>query len=434
MPASAPPPPTNPLLGALRARAAEGTPEAMFKLAVALIGHGQYEEAFDQYGHAATAGHAGAQVQLARMLLYGITCDADPARAVDWLLRAETGANDATAGTLLAMIALGGVALPRDAGQINRRVLAAVQADHPPALLAAAVHFGRRPDADDQARCVQLLERASQRGDVVATRLLVERLRRGEGCQPQPERARQLAARLAAHGVPALPAIGAEPPASASAPAAATPGELALEDALQPPPATELAQRPHLLRIDRVLSSDECRLLVACAQPGLRRSRTIDPLTGQPQAMEVRTSSDASFDPVIEDLALRLVQLRLASAAGMELVNAEHLVVLRYAPGEQYRPHRDYHPPGEMARHRPESGNRTRTICTYLNAVEAGGETEFPHAGITVAPAPGRAVVFDNLHPDGRPDPDSLHAGLPVTRGEKWLATLWLRERAYRAY
>lgn len=431
MPASAPPPPTNPLLGALRARAAEGTPEAMFKLAVALIGHDLYEEAFDCYGRAATAGHAGAQVQLARMLLYGITCDADPARAVQWLLRAEAEANDVSASYLLALIALGGVAMPRDAEQINRRVLAAVQADHPPALLAAAVHFGRRVDASDQARCVQLLDRASQCGDVVATRLLVERLRRGEGCQPQPERARQLAAKLAAHGVPALPAITAGPPSDASA---AAPGVLALEDALQHPPATELAQRPHLLQVDRLLSSDECRLLVASAQPGLRRSRAIDPLTGQPQALEIRTSSDASFDPVIEDLALRLVQLRLASAAGMELVNAEHLVVLRYTPGEQYRPHRDYHPPGEMARHRPQSGNRARTICTYLNAVEAGGETEFPLAGISVAPSPGRAVVFDNLHPDGRPDPDSLHAGLPVTRGEKWLATLWLRERAYREY
>src|SRR3970040_1537373 len=168
MPASAPPPPTTPLLGAWRARAAEGTPEAMFKLAGALIGHGQYEEAFDCYGRAAAAGHAGAQVQLARMLLYGITCDADPARAVHWLLRAEAEANDVTAGYLLAMIALGGVALPRDAVRINRRFLAALQADHPSALRAAAVHFGRRPDAGEQARCVQLLERASQRGDVVA--------------------------------------------------------------------------------------------------------------------------------------------------------------------------------------------------------------------------------------------------------------------------
>lgn len=28
-------------------------------------------------------------------------------------------------------------------------------------------------------------------------------------------------------------------------------------------------------------------------------------------------------------------------------------------------------------------------------------------------------VRFDNLHADGRPDPDSLHAGLPVTTGRK---------------
>ena len=53
---------------------------------------------------------------------------------------------------------------------------------------------------------------------------------------------------------------------------------------------------------------------------------------------------------------------------------------------------------------------------------------------MSIAPVPGRAVVFDNLLADGRPDPESLHAGLPVARGEKWLATLWLRERRYRHY
>jgi hypothetical protein len=43
-------------------------------------------------------------------------------------------------------------------------------------------------------------------------------------------------------------------------------------------------------------------------------------------------------------------------------------------------------------------------------------------------------VVFDNLFADGRPDPDSLHAGTPVERGEKWLATLWIRQRRYRDF
>ena len=124
---------------------------------------------------------------------------------------------------------------------------------------------------------------------------------------------------------------------------------------------------------------------------------------------------------------------RAAVRAGVPLAHAERLTVLRYLPGEQYRPHRDYLPPGSPETDRPDAGNRLRTICVYLNGVEAGGATAFPHAGLEIAPKAGRAVVFDNLHADGRPDPDSLHAGLPVEAGEKWLATLWIRQRPYRA-
>lgn len=420
-------------LGALRSDAASGVPEATFKLAMSLIAQGQYEEALGWQGRAAEAGHVGAQVEFGRMLLYGIACDPDPHRAVDWLLRAES-AGSVVAGYLLALIGLGGVALPRD-GHINNRLLAAVQADYPPAIRAAAIHFGRRQNDTDQALCLQLLGRGSNLGDVVAAQLLVERLLRGEGCEPQPEPARQLLAQLHAHGAAALPAITAAVPPlilpmreSGRVP----PGTLALEDALQLPTTVVMSQRPHVMRIDKLLSADECRLLVACAQPGLRRSATVDPVTGQARAMALRTSSDASFDPVVEDVALRVVQLRLARAARVELVQAEHLVVLRYGPGEEYRPHRDYLPPDAVAQDRPQAGNRSRTICTYLNHVEGGGQTVFPRADMSVEPVAGRAVVFDNLFTDGRPDPESLHAGMPVTKGEKWLATLWLRERRYR--
>ena len=182
------------------------------------------------------------------------------------------------------------------------------------------------------------------------------------------------------------------------------------------------------------LSADECRLLVATAQPMLRPSHAIDPQTGEALAVQIRTSSDASFDPMFEDLSLRLVQQRMASAAGVELIQAEHLVVLRYEPGQEYRPHRDYRPSESLRGDVPEAGNRGRTICVYLNQPEAGGETEFPAAELVVEPQAGRAVIFDNLLEDGSPDVDSLHAGLPVQQGEKWLATLWLRQGQYRAF
>ena len=49
-----------------------------------------------------------------------------------------------------------------------------------------------------------------------------------------------------------------------------------------------------------------------------------------------------------------------------------------------------------------------------------------------MAPVKGNAVFFVYKRPDGTLDEDTLHAGLPVERGEKWIATKWLRERPYR--
>lgn len=418
-------------LRALRAAAANGQPADRVRLALALVQRGEMEEAYALHRQAAEAGHGGAQVECARMLLYGIGTDAAPHDAVRWLERAERQGN-VVAGYFLALIALGSTVLPRD-GRINQRVLAAVNAGFPPAVRAAAIHFGRRDHPHDQSLCVRLLQRAAQAGDGIAAQLLHPRLARGEGCAPQPAVAADLHRRLAAVGAAPLPATSAGCPAR-DARYAPAPGMIALEDALQTPAITERAASPRIAEVDALLSADECRLLMACASQLLRRSQTLDPRTGEPAATQLRTSHDASFDPILEDLALRVVQLRIARAARMELVHAEQLIVLRYAPGEQYRPHRDYLNASSLAADRADAGNRVRTICVYLNDVEAGGETEFPAAGLRVAPRAGCAVVFDNLHPDGRPDADSLHAGLPVERGQKWLATLWLRERRYRAY
>ncbi len=410
------------------ASAISGTAEGMYREALALVAAHDMARAFALHLQAAEAGHAHARIETARMLLYGVGTAPDPARAVHWLLLAEAQ-GEPGASYYLALVAVGNWALPRDA-ELDRRVLHGVQQRHVPSLRAAAIHFGRKPHAADQALCVQLLEDAAAGGDHVCAALLAERLERGEGVEANPAAAADLRAQVAERGFTPLPPIEAPLPQHPPGPARS----LDLRDALFTPTVDLRADKPRVGVIDGLLSADECRLLVACARPMLRGSQTVDPDTGLPVKMPLRTSSDTNFDPIQEDLALRLVQLRIAAATGVELVNGEPLVVLRYAPGEQYRPHRDYVPPGSIERDRPQAGNRARTICVYLNAVEAGGETEFPVAALRVAPVPGRAVVFDNLHPNGQPDPDSLHAGLPVQRGEKWLATLWLRQRPYRDY
>ncbi len=420
---------TDARLQALRETAKGGDPDGLFRLASALVAAAREAgEAAALYARAADAGHTEARVQLARVRLYGIVDAPDPAAAVQDLLRAEASGH-AGAGCLLATIALGGLALPRDDG-INQRLFAAVNAGHPMALRAAAIHFGRKPDAEGQALSMQMLDAGAKAGDAIAAALLAERLTHGEGVDTNLAAAADLRRQLAGHGVGALPACSAPTPVAAPSP----PRQLAIENAVQPVPARSLSSRPAVAVIDDLLSRDECRLLMLSAQPFLQPSRAVDPGSGVAQAMPLRTSSDASFDPMLEDFALRYVQLRMARAVGMELTNAEQLIVLRYAPGQEYRPHRDYLPSAAIERDRPQAGNRARTICVYLNDVEAGGETVFPVPGIEVKPKAGSAVVFDNLHADGSPDPDSLHAGQPVLLGVKWLATLWLRQGQYRAF
>jgi prolyl 4-hydroxylase len=55
------------------------------------------------------------------------------------------------------------------------------------------------------------------------------------------------------------------------------------------------------------------------------------------------------------------------------------------------------------------------------------GETAFVNAGVRIRPKTGMAVIWNNLLPDGMPNPGSLHQGKPVTKGWKAIITKWFR-------
>ena len=207
-----------------------------------------------------------------------------------------------------------------------------------------------------------------------------------------------------------------------------------IRQGLEPVPMQVLSDAPRVAVAPALLSEAECRLLMDTASPRLRPSTVHDPNTEETWRDPLRSSSDCSLDPLEEDFVLRWVQARMAATAGCSLVQAEHLVVLHYAPGQEYRPHTDDLNPTALQRHRPQAGQRFRTLCAYLHPVEQGGQTEWPRLGLKVEPVMGSAVIFDNLNAHGQPDPLSLHAGAPVQAGRKWLATLWWRQRAYRPW
>ena len=68
----------------------------------------------------------------------------------------------------------------------------------------------------------------------------------------------------------------------------------------------------------------------------------------------------------------------------------------------------------------------------YLNQVDAGGETEFPNLGLTIAPEPGTLITWNNMDHHGRPNIDTRHAALPVRAGHKYVITQWYRQAEWK--
>ena len=61
--------------------------------------------------------------------------------------------------------------------------------------------------------------------------------------------------------------------------------------------------------------------------------------------------------------------------------------LLWYKPGQAYHVvHADRHPTGKLSR-------RYLTLILYLNTVDQGGETEFPHQGLKIKPVEGRCII-----------------------------------------
>ncbi len=68
----------------------------------------------------------------------------------------------------------------------------------------------------------------------------------------------------------------------------------------------------------------------------------------------------------------------------------------------------------------------------YLNDVEAGGTTDFPELELSIRPAAGMLLVWNNMDRRGRPNPATRHGGRPVEAGVKYIVTQWYRLEAWR--
>jgi prolyl 4-hydroxylase len=189
---------------------------------------------------------------------------------------------------------------------------------------------------------------------------------------------------------------------------------------------------PTVAVLAELLTPEECRALVALARPRLAPSRVVDPQTGQDVVADYRNSLGMFFRPEENALVARLDR-RFAQLMNLPLAHGEGIQVLCYGAGGATSPHFDFLVPKNPATRASlaRSGQRVSTLIAYLNDVEEGGETMFPRLGLAVSPQVGQGLYFESCNRRGQVDHRSLHAGLPVLRGEKWIATKWMRERPF---
>jgi len=184
---------------------------------------------------------------------------------------------------------------------------------------------------------------------------------------------------------------------------------------------------PRVVLFGQILSDAECAALIDAAKPRLSRSLTVETTSGGEEINADRTSDGMFFQrgelPLVQQLEERIARL-----LNWPVENGEGLQVLRYGPGAEYKPHHDYFDPAEpgTATIVRRGGQRVGTLIIYLNEPAQGGATIFPESALQVVPQRGHAVFFSYDQPD--PGTRTLHGGAPVIKGEKWIATKWLRE------
>lgn len=180
-------------------------------------------------------------------------------------------------------------------------------------------------------------------------------------------------------------------------------------------------EEPLIVVLGNVLSDEECDALIRMSQDRMQRSKVANSL----EVDELRTSSSMFFQESENDLVAK-VEKRVSQIMNIPIEHGEGLQVLNYQIGQEYKAHFDFFSSPTV------KNPRISTLVMYLNDVEQGGETYFPKLNFSVTPQKGMAVYFEYFYDNQTLNDLTLHGGAPVTIGDKWAATQWMRRKVYR--
>lgn len=183
-------------------------------------------------------------------------------------------------------------------------------------------------------------------------------------------------------------------------------------------------EEPLIVILGNVLSDEECDEIIRLSKNNLNRSK----IGSLRKVSDLRTSS-STFLPETESDIVARVEKRISQIMNVPVEHGEGLHILNYKVGQEYKAHFDYFTSTSKSSTNP----RISTLVMYLNDVEQGGETYFPHLNLSITPQKGMAVYFEYFYQDPALNELTLHGGAPVVKGDKWAATQWVRRKRYRS-
>jgi prolyl 4-hydroxylase len=207
-------------------------------------------------------------------------------------------------------------------------------------------------------------------------------------------------------------------------PADALVAHLTAQPGIQRVPTPKLALFLHRAFLDPAYCAALC-----AAVDATRRPSTLSDTNGDAAFRTSETGDLDPHDPLTIDLNARITAL-----TGLDPLHGEPVQGQRYAVGQEFKAHTDYFEPtgADYARYCGVAGNRTWTVMIYLNEPAAGGATRFKAIDKIVQPETGKLLAWNNRRPDGSLNPATLHHGMKVRAGTKYVITKWFRERPWR--
>ena len=176
------------------------------------------------------------------------------------------------------------------------------------------------------------------------------------------------------------------------------------------------------------LSPDECAGLIARIDANRRPSAIGNNIYNDSSIRTSETADLSNLDPFIHQ-----IDRKLSAFVGLDPNCGEPLQGQRYAVGQEFKPHTDFFLPGgvEYRTYCSRTGNRTWTLMVYLNKPKAGGATRFTRIDKLVKPERGKLIFWNNLNRDGSVNSATMHHGMKVLAGTKYIITKWYRERPF---